>query len=36
MPYAAALERAVLPQVDDVVAGVYAALERTAVQEAPA
>jgi len=29
MPYAASLERAVLPQVEDVVAGLNAALERT-------
>ncbi len=36
MPYAAPLERAVLPQVEDVVAGVNAALERVAVEEAPA
>jgi 2-oxoisovalerate dehydrogenase E1 component len=33
MPYAAPLERAVLPQVDDVVAGVNAALDRVAVEE---
>ena len=36
MPYAAPLERAVLPQVEDVVAGINAALERVAVGEAPA
>jgi pyruvate dehydrogenase E1 component beta subunit len=36
MPYAAPLERAVLPQVEDVVAGINAALERVAVGEAQA
>jgi len=34
IPYAAPLERAVLPQVEDVVAGVNAALERAPVEEA--
>ena len=34
MPYSAPLERAVLPQVEDVVAGVNAALERVVVEEA--
>jgi 2-oxoisovalerate dehydrogenase E1 component len=34
MPYAAQLERAVLPQVEDVVAGLNAALERAPVAEA--
>ena len=34
MPYSAPLERAVLPQVEDVVAGVNAALERAPVEEA--
>jgi len=32
IPYSAPLERAVMPQVDDVVAGVNAALERVAVE----
>jgi pyruvate dehydrogenase E1 component beta subunit len=36
MPYSAPLERAVLPQVEDVVAGVNAVLERVVVEEAPA
>lgn len=36
MPYAAPLERAVLPQVEDVVAGINRALERVEVEEASA
>jgi pyruvate dehydrogenase E1 component subunit beta len=32
MPYAAPLERAVLPQVEDVVAGVNAVLDRAPVE----
>ena len=36
MPYPAPLERAVIPQVEDVVGGINAALERVAVEEAPA
>jgi pyruvate/2-oxoglutarate/acetoin dehydrogenase E1 component len=36
IPYSAPLERAVLPQVEDVVAGINAALEPLAVEEAPA
>jgi pyruvate/2-oxoglutarate/acetoin dehydrogenase E1 component len=36
MPYSAPLERAVLPQVEDVVAGINAALEREVVEEASA
>jgi pyruvate/2-oxoglutarate/acetoin dehydrogenase E1 component len=33
MPYAASLERAVLPQVEDVVAGINAVLDRAPVEE---
>ena len=33
MPYAAPLERAVLPQVEDVVTGINEALERVAIEE---
>ena len=36
IPYAATLEREVLPAVEDVVGGINAALERIAVEEAPA
>jgi pyruvate/2-oxoglutarate/acetoin dehydrogenase E1 component len=36
MPYSAPLERAVLPQVDDVVAGINEALERVEVEGTPA
>jgi hypothetical protein len=36
MPYAAPLERAVLPQVEDVVAGVNTALEREPAEQVSA